>query len=207
MKHFKLSESVFLIFDKTSLYITEGLEESKVVLLIESKNLKGVANYEYKDILEFVFIEENLDFEINFTSENFEDQYYTLDKSTFDNLKNYIINNLDGIDIAKLALYKQLYPYFLGLGTTGLFSYLIYVAAKAIENGNPIHGTGKLGLFKNLLNFFAGLLGTLGTIVFGSLISAILIYFIFKKVINPKNGTVIYLDHFPELKTSKKVQN
>jgi len=78
----------------------------------------------------------------------------------------------------------------IGLLITLVLGWIVYEEAKTLEAGGTIEISGRRALVKRILVWFAQTLGSTGTLIVAGLLSAVFIYFLYKRFKAPPNQVV-----------------
>jgi hypothetical protein len=181
----------YLIVAEKSIWISEQLKELDINELIESKNLGTVKSFRYEEIKEIVFIETNVSVQFDFKDKDTETEKFVIDKNVFGEIKTYLKNQLGGIEVRNYSLIKQVLPQLTTLGIGIVFIALTFSTALDLENGIEIPESRKSSIIKKLVLFLAELIGVYGSIIFGILFLLAFIFWINKKLQNPKKGEIL----------------
>ena len=181
----------YLIVAEKSIWISEQLKELDINELIESKNLGTVKSFRYEEIKEIVCIETNVSVQFDFKDKDTETEKFVIDKNVFGEIKTYLKNQLGGIEVRNYSLIKQVLPQLTTLGIGIVFIALTFSTALDLENGIEIPESRKSSIIKKLVLFLAELIGVYGSIIFGILFLLAFIFWINKKLQNPKKGEIL----------------
>jgi Na+-transporting methylmalonyl-CoA/oxaloacetate decarboxylase gamma subunit len=181
----------YLIVTEKSIWISEQLKELDINELIENKNLGTVKSFRYEEIKEMIFIETNVSIQFEFKNKKTESEKFVINKNVFREIKTYLKNQLGGIQVKNYSLFKQVLPQLTTLGIGIVFIALTYSTALDLENGIEIPESRKSSIIKKIVLLLAELLGVYGSIVFGILFLLAFIFWINKKLQNPKKGEIL----------------
>ncbi len=78
----------------------------------------------------------------------------------------------------------------IGLLITLALGWIVYEEAKTLEAGGSIEISGRRALVKRILVWFAETLGSTGTLIAAGLLTAVFLYFIYKRFKTPPNQLV-----------------
>ncbi len=207
MRNWRINENEitnrYLIVTEKSIWITEQLKELDINELIENKNLGRVKSFRYQEIKEIIFI--NTNFSIQFTSKDndTEKESFVIDKSVYWQIETYFKKNLSGIVIKNYSLYKQVLPQLTTLVFGLIFIALTYSTAVDLKNGVEIPESRKSSIIKKIVLLMAELLGVYGSVIVGIIFSLTLIFWINKKIQNPKKGKILKFSKNTRLKNKK----
>ncbi|MDX6746864.1 hypothetical protein SHK09_08670 [Polaribacter sp. PL03] len=181
----------YLIVTEKSIWISEQLKELDINELIENKNLGTVKSFRYEKIKEMIFIENNVSVQFEFKDKDVEAEKFVIEKNVFGEIKTYLKNQLVGIDVKNYSLFKQVLSQLTTLGIGIVFIALTYSTALDLENGIEIPESRKSSIIKKLVLLLAELIGVYGSIIIGILFSLAFIFWINKKLQNPKKGEIL----------------
>jgi hypothetical protein len=190
----------YLIVTEKSIWISEQLKELDINELIENKNLGTVKNFRYEEIKEIIFIETNVSIQFEFKNKETESEKFVINKNVFREIKTYLKNQLSGIEVKNYSLFKQVLPQLTTLGIGIVFIALTYSTALDLENGIEIPESQKSSIIKKIVLLLAELLGVYSSIVFGILFLLTFIFWINKKLQNPKKGEILKFNKSIRLK-------
>ena len=181
----------YLIVTEKSIWISEQLKKLDINELIENKNLGTVKSFRYEEIKEIIFIETNVSVQFEFKDKEAESEKFVINKNVFGEIKTYLKNQLGGIEVKNYSLFKQVLPQLTSLGIGIVFIALTYSTALDLENEIEIPESRKSSIIKKIVLLLAELLGVYGSIVFGILFLLAFIFWINKKLQNPKKGEIL----------------
>tara|TARA_R110002073_G_scaffold14554_1_gene59288 strand:- start:59959 stop:60576 length:618 start_codon:yes stop_codon:yes gene_type:complete len=204
MKNWKIasSESIdkYLIATEKSIWITDQIKGVDINQLIKDKNLGTIKSIRYSDLKKIIFIDSDFSIVFNFKEKDADKDEYKINKSQYGEIKRYFKAQLQGIETKNYSVFKQILPQLTTLAVFLVFAAVAYSTALDLENGIEIPESRKTSIIKNIVFFAAELLGTYGTLVFGILIAMVFVFFINKKIKNPKRGEVFIFKKSPRLK-------
>jgi len=202
MNYFKISKTTnqYLIFNKKTIVITQVTEGTDIKNLIETQGYENPTKMSYTDLKDITFIDTDYSITLNFKNEKTDEIEVTTSATEYDNTKLFVLSNFKGVEIKEYSIFKQATPGLIGLLLSGLFTFITYSAAKALQHGEQVSTSGRRGWFKKIIVWVADLLGPTGTLVVGGLILVFFAYTLFKTISKPKTGKVIKIKKHPELK-------
>ncbi|TMM30380.1 hypothetical protein FDT66_06355 [Polaribacter aestuariivivens] len=205
MKYWIISETAenkkYLIANEKNIWITEQSIDADIESLIEQKNVQNVAIYRYSIIKNLIFINDDSSMLIEFKSdEDKEEIELFINATIYEDVKSFFSENLLHSKVKNYSIVKQIQPAGIGfLIFTGITIFL-YNIAIGLQNGEEMRTSGRRGWVKKIFVGIADILGPIGSLIVGGLISLFFIYIVFKTIKNPKEGKVIKLDNFTEAK-------
>jgi hypothetical protein len=105
--------------------------------------------------------------------------------------KTYVKEHYQPIKVKNLSLWAQLKPLliFFALGAA-LFA-AAYTSAVSIESGEEVTIRGRRAWLKQIVVWFANLLGTTGVLIVGGLFVLGVGYLVYRTIQNPDSGDII----------------
>ncbi|MCB4807033.1 hypothetical protein LG651_02135 [Tamlana sp. 62-3] len=203
MKNWKISESDFkdkyLIPTEKSIWLTDQNKDADINQLIDTKNLGIIKSIRYEDLKEIVFIDTDFTIDFRFKDDKTPEEILKVDKIVYSEIKSYLKAQLKRIEIKDYSIFKQILPQLITLGISGILIVVTYISAMQIEKGESIRIAGRRAWLKQIIVWIAEALGTIGTLIVGTLIISSLIYFIIRKSQNPKRGEIFKMTKSPRL--------
>ena len=203
MKNWKISESDFkdkyLIPTEKSIWLTDQNKDADINELIDTKNLGTIKSIRYEDLKDIVFIDTDFTIDFRFKDDKTPEEIHKIDKSVYSEIKSYLKTQLKGIEIKDYSVIKQILPQLMTLGISGILIVVTYISAMELEKGESVRISGRRAWLKQIIVWIAEILGTIGTLVVGTIIILSLIYFIIRKSQNPKRGEILKMTKSPRL--------
>ncbi len=181
----------YLILTEKSIWISEQLKQLDINELIKNKNLGSVKSFRYDDIKEIIFIDTDFSIQFTFKDKEREEEKLVIDKSVYGQIKTYLKNQIGGVEIKNYSIFKQILPQLTTLGIGLIFITLTYSTALDLENGVGIPESRKSSIVKKTVLLVAELLGVYGSIICGVFFLLAFIFWINKKMQNPKRGEIL----------------
>ena len=190
----------YLIISEKSIWISEQHKDSNIQELIKNKNLGNVKSFRYDQLKEIILIETNSSLQFSFKDKDEENQSLYVERNVFREIRTFLKLKLSGVSVKNYSILKQIKSQLSTLGFGIVFIFLTYQTAIDLENGVEITAGRKRSIIKKIVLVLAELIGVYGTITLGTVFVAILIFFINKKLQNPKKGEIIVFGKFVGLK-------
>lgn len=205
MKYWIISETSenkkYLIANEKNIWITEQFLDADIEILIEQKNIQNVAIYRYNIIKNLVFVDDDSSMQIEFKSqEDKEEIELFINADIYEDVKSFFSESLLHSKVKNYSVLKQTQPAGIGFLIFIGITIFLYNIAIGLQNGEEMRTSGRRGWIKKLFIGIADVLGPIGSLVVGGLISLFFLYIVFKTIKNPKQGKVIKLDTFTEVK-------
>ena len=203
MKNWKISETDFndkyLIPTEKSIWLTDQNKDADINELIDTKNLGTIKSIRYEDLKEIVFIDTDFTIDFRFKDDKTPEEIHRIDKIVYSEIKSYLKTQLKGIEIKDYSVLKQVLPQLISLGFSIILIVVTYISALELEKGESIRISGNKAWLKQIIVTIAEMLGTIGTLIVGTLIISSFIYFIVRKSQNPKRGEILKITKKPQL--------
>lgn len=203
MNYWKLSEKdnlcTYFIMKKQSILIVNIGKEEKILEAITNKKFKSIEIYSFKSIKEIILIDNKHKIDILRKDDDDIDRNVELDMNIYFEIKSALTTNMRGVEVKDYSIYKQIAPNIVIALIVGVLTFMTYIAAVAIENGESLSVSGRRALVKRIIVRIAELLGPIGSIILGVSILIVVTFLIIKKIKNPKVGNVIKFKNQPEL--------
>lgn len=203
MKNWKISEDDFtnkyIILTAKSIWLTDQIKNADINELIETKSLGTINSIRYEDLKEIVFIDTDYSIDFRFKDDKTPEEIHKIDKIIYSEIKSYLKSQLKGIEIKDYSVIKQILPQLISLGFSIILIVVTYISAMELEKGESIRISGGKAWLKQIIVTIAELLGTIGTLIVGTLIISSFIYFIIRKYQNPKRGEILKITNSPQL--------
>ncbi len=203
MKNWIISESqstaTYLIASAKAIWLTEQNSDTNIDELIESKSLGSIRSIRYGDLKEIVFIDSDFTIEMNFRDDKTTDEEFQLNKNVYLEMRSYFKKNLKGIELKNYSVLKQIYANLITLGIAIIFTGATYISAMELEKGGTVRITGRRAWLRKIIATIAEFLGTTGTLIVGFIFIGGILYFLIRKIQNPKKGVVLKITNAPKL--------
>ncbi|WP_194767221.1 hypothetical protein [Tamlana sp. I1] len=204
MKHWKISESnsnnFYLVFNEKSIWEVELDENINIDEAIKTKSLNNIKSFRYTDFSEIIFVDNDSLIILKFTDKEIKEKEILLNNNIYTEIKNFIIKNLKGTEVKEYSILKQLLPLFFPVLIVIGLTISLYQTAVDMANGVEVSTSGRRALLKSILVGIADVLGPIGCLIIGGLLLAFFLYLIFKVIKHPKQGKIIKIKKFVELK-------
>ncbi|WP_299886772.1 hypothetical protein [uncultured Lacinutrix sp.] len=196
MKHWEInkedSKKKYLTLNKEGFCLTEIDDKFNIEEALEDKKVLSHKIIALSDLKEILVIDTDHSIELRYESDKKTDEDLELQPHIYKEVKTFLIDNINGVEIKEYSLLKQLTPKLIGLGVSGLLTWILFTTASAIENGETISTSGgRRRFFKRVIVWIAETLGVTGTLVIGGLITAFFAYLVITNITKPKEGQVI----------------
>ncbi len=195
MKSWKISETDFtdkyLILTEKSIWLTDQGKDVNINELIETKKLGVVKSIRYQDLKEIIFNDTDFTIEFTFKDDNVLEEKHRMNKIVYSDIKPYLKTQLKGTELKNYSIFKQILPQLITLGVSVILIVVTYLSAMELEKGESPRVSGRRAWLKQIIVWIADVLGTIGTIIFGTIIVSSLIYLIVRKSQNPKRGEIL----------------
>ena len=190
----------YVIAKEKSILIAEVNQDEDIDELLENHQLTKVRTIRYDGVQEFVFIDTDTTLHIDFKDDDVDEIVFDLDEDVYRDIKAHFLSTMKGVSIKDYSLLKQIQsPGIVALVSAGLTA-LLYNTALSLERGEHVSTSGRRGFMKKIFVAIADFLGSTGTLVVGGLTTLFFLYLIFKIVRNPKEGKLIKIKDFVEMK-------
>lgn len=203
MKNWIINQSeatnIYLIATQKSIWITEKPKEVDINQLIEDKKLTDLRIERYDDIKEFIFVDTYDALEIEFKDDKVDELVLPIEKSVYNDIKSYFLNNLKDTKVKDYSLLKQVQPLAIVSLISGGLTWLLYTMSISLQNGEHIKTSGRRGLIKKIFVAIADFLGPTGSLVVGGLITVFFLYALVNTITKPRKGKVIKITTFTEM--------
>ncbi|SFD41875.1 hypothetical protein [Algibacter pectinivorans] len=203
MRNWKISEADFkdkyLIPTEKSIWLTDQNKDADINELIDTKKLGTIKSIRYEDLKEIVFIDTDYTVDFRFKDDKTPEEIHKIDKIIYSEIKSYLKSQLKGIEIKDYSVFKQILPQLISLGFSVILIVVTYISAMELEKGESIRISGNKAWLKQIIATIAEMLGTIGTLIVGTLIISSFIYFIVRKSQNPKRGEILKITKTPRL--------
>lgn len=190
----------YLIAKENSILLAEVNFDEDVEELLNNSQLTNARTLRYEGIQEFIFIDTDNTLHIDFKDDKVDQIVFELTEDVYSDMKAHFLNTMKGVSVKDYSLLTQIQsPGIVALVSGGLTA-LLYNTALSLERGEYVSTSGRRGLMKKIFVAIADFLGSTGTLVVGGLITLFFLYEIFKIVRNPKEGKLIKIKDFVEMK-------
>ncbi|CAL2080605.1 conserved hypothetical protein [Tenacibaculum sp. 190524A05c] len=190
----------YLIAKENSILLAEIFQDEDIDQLLEEKKLTKVRTIRYEDVKEFIFIDSDSSFKIVFKDDDVDEFELQLEESVFTEMKDHFISSMKGVAIKDYSLLKQIQPPGIAALVAAGITALLFSTAKSLERGEHVSTSGRRGLIKKLFVGIADFLGSTGSLLIGGLVVVFFVYLVIQIVRNPKQGKLIKIKDFVEMK-------
>jgi hypothetical protein len=190
----------YLIAKEKSILIAEVYHDENIDKLLEDRQLTNFRTIRYEDIKEFIFIDTDGSLQIEFKDDNIDEVQFFLSEEVFTDMKTHFINSMKGVAVKDYSLLKQIQPPGIGALISGGITAVLYNIALSLEKGEHVRTSGRRGLIKKLFVGIADFLGATGCLIVGGIITIFFLYLTFQIVRKPKQGKLIKIKDFVEMK-------
>ncbi|CAL2061896.1 hypothetical protein [Tenacibaculum sp. 190524A05c] len=190
----------YLIPKENSILLAEIFQDEDIDQLLEEKKLTKVRTIRYEDVKEFIFIDSDSSFKIVFKDDDVDEFELQLEENIFNEMKDHFIGSMKGVAIKDYSLLKQIQPPGIAALVAAGITALLFSTAKSLERGEHVSTSGRRGLIKKLFVGIADFLGSTGSLLIGGLVVVFFAYLVIQIVRNPKQGKLIKIKDFVEMK-------
>ncbi|CAL2080485.1 hypothetical protein [Tenacibaculum sp. 190524A05c] len=190
----------YLIAKENSILLAEIFNDEDIDQLLKDRKLTKVRTIRYEDVKEFIFIDSDRTLQIEFKDDDVDEVELHLEESVFTEMKDHFISSMKGVAIKDYSLLKQIQPPGIVAIVAVVITALLFSTAKSLERGEYVSTSGRRGLIKKLFVGIADFLGSTGSLIVGGLVTLFFVYLIVQIVRNPKQGKLIKIKDFVEMK-------
>lgn len=195
MKHWTIHSenglNLYLIAHQKSFWISHLPQEIDLAKALEEKNLPSPRILRCEEIDKLTFADNRFNMEFEMSDSDQEDVELDLPRDIYLEVKTYVKEQYHPIKVKSLSLWSQLKPLLIFLGLGAVFFVAAYTSAVTIESGEEVTIRGRRAWLKQIVVWFANLLGTTGVLIVGGLFLMGVGYLAYKTIQNPDSGEII----------------
>jgi hypothetical protein len=167
--------------------------------MLKKMTFKDVEPIRYQDIKEIILNESDNELTVTWTFNEEQEREIQVSRDSVSEVKDLLSHKIKGVKIRNYSILKQLIPLFVCIAIVVIFTVVISVIAQEAQNGEDVDVNEVRGSVKRLIINVGILLGPTGTIIIGSLLTALLAFAAYRTYKHPKKGMVVKFSKASEL--------